>query len=228
MTYAGLLFLALVSQDAKVGSFENPVLCDGVKGEHWYLSRLRTPDGKRLKWSRQGSFGQNKKHPHILDGYTVGDGDRTVFIDLYHPGVIDNRAPKGLRLLTEWSERYEYVDRRIHALGEDAPFTGKVREESGEGEEKRIIEVAVKDGWIRGSLSWLYADGQVMKRTEYAEKNVPHGTESWFRSDGAPWAVFHYRNGARHGTYAIYDEEGKVTSSGEYKKGVLKEEGKEE
>jgi hypothetical protein len=223
----GLWILALAapaSQEEDLGTFENPILCSKVDGERWYLSRLRTPEGKPLDWSRRGSFGSNGKDQHILDGYRIDDTDRTLFLDMYHPGHVEIRAPKGFRLLSEWSARLEYVDRRLHAFGEAKPFTGDFSDERGEGEEKRVVRIRLRDGWVQEHVAWHYPDGKLMKKMDYGKANRPHGVESWFRPDGAPWAVFRYEEGLLHGPWEIRGPDGTVESSGTYEKGQAKEE----
>ena len=210
-----ILACAAIAQDAAPGTAENPLLCDGVKGERWYLSRLRTRDGEKLQWKRLGSFGA-KADGHILDGYESEAG--VVYVDMYHPRMVELRAPKGYRLLTEWSDRFEYVDGKIHAFKDEKPFTGELKEER----DTYGLQAAVKDGLILGSVTKTYPDGKVMMKMEYGPANRPHGVESWFKADGTPWATYRYENGLVHGPFELVDDEGK-RETGEYVRGRLKE-----
>ncbi len=85
---------------APLGSRENPVRCDMPDGEHSYLERLRCPDGSQPRFERIGSFGIGP-HGNILDGYMVhcGEDETTVFMDMYHPGYIENEPVEGFEIV---------------------------------------------------------------------------------------------------------------------------------
>lgn len=85
---------------APLGSRENPVRCDMPDGERAYLERLRCPDGSPPRFERFGSVGVGP-HGNILDGYLVhcGEDETTVFMDMYHPGYIENEPVEGFEIV---------------------------------------------------------------------------------------------------------------------------------
>jgi hypothetical protein len=194
---ARLLLLALLgavaAQEAEYGTAGNPIRCDGVKGERWYLSRLRSAEGERFSWTRDGSIGGGPDG-HILDRYRNG-ADATLCLDLYHPRYIEIRAPKGYRLMTEWTDAYEYLDGKVHAFKDPKPFTGDIEEKR----EKDTLRATVKDGVVQGAWVRHYPDGKVLHKIEVEPSNRYHGAESWFRADGKPWSVYRYKDGVPHG-----------------------------
>jgi hypothetical protein len=212
------LLLVLPAQDAEVGSAKDPILCDGPGGERQYLSRLRTLDGERMSWTRNGSVGGNLKDKHLLDSYSNGQGG-TLLLDMYHPLRVEIRAPQGYRLLTEWSSSYEYVAGKIHAFKDEKPFTGQVRETLKD----HTLAVDVKDGVIQGSLLRTYLDGKTKLKAAYNAANLRHGEEAWFHSDGNPWALRRFENGVPHGKCEFWAEDGTLEDSGEFVDGQRKE-----
>ena len=81
-------------------SGHNPVRSDGVRGQREYLSRLICPDRRAVKgFSRSGSVGIGP-YGFMLDLYQVQCRFKTysVFMDLYHPGYIENRPVDGFTI----------------------------------------------------------------------------------------------------------------------------------
>jgi hypothetical protein len=80
----------------------NPVPVKGVISNEYYLSRLRTADGKRITWERVGSR-ESPQSGKPVDLYRIFDGGKTeiarLFIAPYHKRV-SNQSPAGFRLLT--------------------------------------------------------------------------------------------------------------------------------
>jgi hypothetical protein len=80
----------------------NPVPVKGVISNEYYLSRLRTADGKRITWERVGSR-QSPQSGKPVDLYRIFDVEETeiarLFISPYHKRV-SNQAPEGFRLLS--------------------------------------------------------------------------------------------------------------------------------
>jgi hypothetical protein len=80
----------------------NPVPVKGVISNEYYLSRLRTTDGKRITWERVGSR-ESPQSGRPVDLYRIFDAEETeiarLFIAPYHKRV-SNQAPAGFRLLT--------------------------------------------------------------------------------------------------------------------------------
>ncbi len=79
-------------QKNPLGTKENPVRVQGVEGEYRYLARLRCPEGKPPVVDRIGSAGDLSPYGSIMDMYNVvcdAPPNRTVFIDMYHPGHVE-------------------------------------------------------------------------------------------------------------------------------------------
>jgi hypothetical protein len=83
-----------------LGSRENPVRVSMPKGQHAYLRRLRCADDAAPAFERTGSFGPGV-FGSIIDGYRVlcaggaEPGERTIFMDMYHPDHVETAAPPG-------------------------------------------------------------------------------------------------------------------------------------
>jgi antitoxin component YwqK of YwqJK toxin-antitoxin module len=225
-----------------LGSAENPVRCEGVRGEHRYLHRLRGPDGKKPEFSRIGSFGGGG-YGNIIDGYTVSHGgkDITVFIDMYHSGYVENTPVEGFDMVSQYTDQL-YVRGLIHTKpGENKPFTGDIVEKHESGEKK--LEFSVKEGLITGKLVWYYVNGKVQSVTPF-EKGLRHGDFVDYFEDGSESArgtykdgqtqgkvvVLHpngktrremnFKDGLHHGPYAEYDEQGRKLVEGMLKNGM--------
>lgn len=88
--------------DRPFGSEENPVRAHMPPGEHAYMARLRCADGRAPRFERQGSAGTGP-YGMILDIYEATCANSTpaqaiIYIDMYHPGHVETRAPEGFTL----------------------------------------------------------------------------------------------------------------------------------
>jgi hypothetical protein len=85
----------------ELGSFENPIKCKDIDGEHKYFDALCGPDGKRIFYKRRGSLLGNSDH--ILDLYEVRydglDDPILVHMDMYAKPPYDKKPVKGLYLI---------------------------------------------------------------------------------------------------------------------------------
>lgn len=79
----------------------NPVPTNTAFGSDAYLKRLRTLDGKPIKYSRIGSFGVDLFPGQSIDGYNVesasGEKLPNLWLNMYHKRN-SNKAPKGFYL----------------------------------------------------------------------------------------------------------------------------------
>lgn len=78
----------------------NPIPVRGIPANTVYLSRLRTEDGRPIKWERIGSFhAENIESP--IDGYRIFDQTQAqiavLYISPYHKRI-SGKAPKGFLL----------------------------------------------------------------------------------------------------------------------------------
>lgn len=83
-----------------LGSEASPIKAFRPDGQRAYLVRLVCADGTSPTFARVGSFGQHRDG-HIFDGFEVTCRDqpsRMIFMDMYHPGHVENRAPEGFSL----------------------------------------------------------------------------------------------------------------------------------
>jgi hypothetical protein len=84
-----------------LGSAKNPVKVEGVEGEYRYLARLRCPENKPPVVERLGS-GDLSPYGSIMDIYTAAcDAPPafTIFVDMYHPGHIEQAAVAGFTIV---------------------------------------------------------------------------------------------------------------------------------
>jgi hypothetical protein len=87
----------------KPGTRENPIICKDIDGEHEYLKRLRSPEGKPVDYERTGSvfFDDNS----ILDVYELSyDGllePVEVYMNMY-AGKKDKRVVDGFCFETDF------------------------------------------------------------------------------------------------------------------------------
>lgn len=85
------------------GCRSNPIRCDGPAGEHAYLERSRSHDGRKLLYFRQGSLGIPSPFGNIVDVYLIGLEDvgpvRRIYMDMYFEGYVDERPISGCRLI---------------------------------------------------------------------------------------------------------------------------------
>jgi len=84
------------------GSAENPVRAYMPPGERTYMARLRCADGHAPQFERKGSSGPGP-YGMILDIYEASCVNSTpasarIYIDMYHPGHVETRAPEGFTL----------------------------------------------------------------------------------------------------------------------------------
>ena len=79
----------------------NPIPTNTAFGSDAYLKKLRTPDGKPIKFSRIGSFGVDLFPGQSIDGYNVesasGEKLPTLWLNMYHKRN-SKKAPKGFYL----------------------------------------------------------------------------------------------------------------------------------
>lgn len=90
------------AQASPLGSRENPVRAEMPSGQRAYLSRLRCSDGSRPAFQRVGNFGVGV-FGRIIDGYQVvcrgsEPAETMVFMDMYHPGYIENEPVEGFTI----------------------------------------------------------------------------------------------------------------------------------
>lgn len=82
-----------------LGSQENPVRVGGPAGQRGYLARLRCANLKQPVFKRIGSMGLSP-YGNIVDGYALKcegsePAERTIYMDMYHPGHVEDRAVEG-------------------------------------------------------------------------------------------------------------------------------------
>ena len=93
-----------------LGSRENPVRVNMPKGQHAYLRRLRCADNAAPTFERIGSFGPGV-FGSIIDGYRVlcaggaEPGERTIYMDMYHPDHVETAAPPGFAFKPRAAQR---------------------------------------------------------------------------------------------------------------------------
>lgn len=85
------------------GSAENPVRAHMPPGQRAYLSRLRCANDHAPQFERIGSFGVGP-YGKVIDGYEVlcpgsSPASSTIYIDMYHPGHHETRAPAGFKIV---------------------------------------------------------------------------------------------------------------------------------
>jgi antitoxin component YwqK of YwqJK toxin-antitoxin module len=199
-----------------LGSKANPIRCGGVDGEQAYLSRLRDPEGKRVKSFRFGSAAEKSPFFGIMDIYGIetAEGQRgKIYLDMYHREYICTQPIPGLRILFEQDERYEYVKGKIHEVGNALPFSGEI--ESTDRDGNVTAKCKVDAGMIVGSQRYFYANGK--PRIEYPfEKGVRHGVAIWYRENGIVWAELPFVEGRLEGVQTVFDEKGVVQTKVPY------------
>ena len=87
-----------MSDNTLLGSFEHPIRCKGVEGEHEYLRRLVGPGGAPIEYRREGSVGGHAGHPYdvyLITGRGLIEPLRLHF-DMYAKGPREKRSPPGL------------------------------------------------------------------------------------------------------------------------------------
>lgn len=94
-----------------LGSKQNPIRTDGALGQSRYLSRLRNFDGKAISFTRTKQAGDGP-YGCILDEYLIDYGSppgRTIYMDLYHPGYVETRPPRGLYIVHYLSGKHNFT-----------------------------------------------------------------------------------------------------------------------
>lgn len=181
--------------EAPLGSRDNPVLCYDPEGERAYLSRLRAPDGSRIRFERGGSTGAGPCG-HILDRYVanVGDEELSIFMDMYHPGYWEDRAVPGFLIASRYSAQLVIgEDGLLRRIGESEPAEGEVIDRDDEG--RPVRQMTVKAGCIVGEFRDYHESGQVR-------------------------VLIEFRKGKEHGRYEEYDEKGNRVKNGQFSDGV--------
>jgi hypothetical protein len=84
-----------------LGSEQRPVRTQGPRGQREYLSRLLCRNGKAPKFQRSGSTMKPSPYGFPMDMYEVRCGafsKTTVYMDLYHPRIVETEAVPGFTL----------------------------------------------------------------------------------------------------------------------------------
>ena len=92
--------VAAVEASGPLGSRANPVRAHMSQGQRAYMRSLRCPDGSVPRFQRDGSAG-GSPYGGITDVYSwscPGGEEGSVYIDMYHPGHVERRAPEGQAL----------------------------------------------------------------------------------------------------------------------------------
>lgn len=215
-----IIITAEASLAAEPGTIENPIKCQAPEGEGAYLFRLRLPSGEKPEWNRQGSTSGEGHTGHHFDIYN-SNHKHTLIMCMYHPRYVEIAAPKGFRLLTEWSKQHEYVNGKIHKWDDPKPFTSKI-EEGDEDGFKTTFEV--QDGVIKGPLKEWFPDGKLRMEMAYGTENRPDGTQTVYHEDGKVYVIYTYRAGVLHGPFEYQPKEkGKKEMKGVYENGLMKQ-----
>ena len=85
----------------RLGSRRNPVRAGSAREQHDYLSRLRCKGGRPPEYHYVRVEGELTPWGHGMDRYAVScprGQATTVFMDLHHPGHVEDQAIKGLTL----------------------------------------------------------------------------------------------------------------------------------
>lgn len=104
LTEACIADIADKASTHPLGSKENPIRAQMPAGQRSYLARLRCSDGNPPSFERVGNFGPGI-YMSIIDGYAVqcASGvpeDQILYLDMYHPGYEETRAPEGFGIDT--------------------------------------------------------------------------------------------------------------------------------
>jgi hypothetical protein len=84
-----------------LGSDRNPVRAHMPQGQHAYLRRLRCASGQAPAFNRQGNVGIGA-FGNIADLYVVtcpGQEPKSVYMDMYHRGYVEQRAVLGFTIV---------------------------------------------------------------------------------------------------------------------------------
>jgi len=89
------------------GCRSNPIRCHGPAGESAYLDRLKSHDGRKVLYKRQGSLGIPSPFGNIVDEYLIGFEDvgavKRIYMDMYFEGYTDDRPVSGFYLVSTGS-----------------------------------------------------------------------------------------------------------------------------
>lgn len=91
-------------ESAPLGSIENPVRCDGKRGELAYLARLRCESGgaPQYHFKRRGPRGPHGSDTDEFELRCVyDDRSQRVYIDRHHPGHVDDEPLPGFAIVAE-------------------------------------------------------------------------------------------------------------------------------
>lgn len=93
-----------MSNQYPLGSFENPVKCNDISGEHKYLEKLVGPGGIPIEYERRGSrIGLTGKPVDIYEiRYKGLQEPIIVHMDMYAHSPYDKKAVNGLSLETDF------------------------------------------------------------------------------------------------------------------------------
>ena len=97
-----------------LGSKENPIKCEGSRGEHKYLRKLVTQEGRLIKTTRQGST--RNASDRIVDIYPIEDENgqliTTLYFDMYHEGYEEKKVPAPLKSVNDFKkpQHFQKID----------------------------------------------------------------------------------------------------------------------
>lgn len=197
----------------------NPVRCDMPNGERYYLARLVDPAGTEIDFERMGSFGGGP-YGNLLDGYEVTVGDRSVrvFMDMYHPGYLEDRPLPGFYLRCRFA--WDLVIREDglrYAIGGDEPYDG-VFEKTDPDTGKLATTVTLKAGLMEGPMVGYSPEGVKKYEVPFVAGNE-QGTARYYHANGEVAATREYEQGREHGEAVWYFEDGAVQMRGQYEHG---------
>lgn len=136
------------------GSKSNPITCNGVDGEHEYLNRLRSPEGKPIVYERMGSiFGDSSS---ILDHYELSyDGLKepvSIYMNMY-AGKKDKRVVEGFRFETDFLKPAHWEKPAYLQQVADQEFGNEIPEWP-----KKFSYINAKAGKLLRTGPWMYAE----------------------------------------------------------------------
>lgn len=103
-----------------LGSKNNPVRCDDFDGVDNYLMKLVGPDGQELLHLRKGSI--KGFYGNMTDIYNIYSEDdivnQDVYIDMYHVGYNEKKAPEGLKTINDFKKR-KYFNKPDYLLNKE-------------------------------------------------------------------------------------------------------------
>lgn len=99
--YRDAIDASSIKVEGPFGGKSNPILIAGIPEEEKYLSKLRTLEGKRISWNRNGSVSSNN-FPHPIDLYTVFNTDKKEIAKIYlypYSSQTSTLAPEGFNII---------------------------------------------------------------------------------------------------------------------------------